>query len=183
MVLKPEPIFKTFEAVERNADSPVILLSPHGLPFNHAKVEQLVLNQEITMICGHYEGIDERVKTLITDEISVGDYVLTGGELPAMIIIDAVSRLIPGVLGKAASLIDESFSHGLLEAPQYTKPAIFRNMEVPQVLRSGDHSAIARWRRQEALRVTLQNRPDLLKSVKLGKNDLSFLESLKPNDF
>jgi tRNA (guanine37-N1)-methyltransferase len=183
MVLKPDPIFRAFESIQRNPDSPVVLLSPHGAPFIHAKAETLVLNSEITMICGHYEGIDERVKTLITEEISVGDFVLTGGELPALIIIDAVSRLIPGVLGKEASLVDESFSHGLLEAPQYTKPAVFRNMEVPEILRSGDHSAIARWRRQQALKVTLQNRPDLLESVTLDKNDLNFLASLKPDDF
>ncbi len=179
MVLKPEPIFQAFESIERNPDSPVLLLSPRGAPFNHLRAEKLALNKEITIICGHYEGIDERVKTLVSEEISVGDFVLTGGELPALIIVDAVSRLIPGVLGKADSLIDESFSHGLLEAPQYTKPAVYRDMEVPEILRSGNHDAIARWRRQQALTITFRNRPDLLDGIKLDKQDLSFLKTLK----
>jgi tRNA (guanine37-N1)-methyltransferase len=178
MVLKPEPIFQAFESIKRHSNSPVLLLSPHGAPFSHTHAARLAANQEITVICGHYEGIDERVKTLVTEEISVGDYVLTGGELPALIVIDAVSRLIPGVLGKAESLQDESFTHGLLEAPQYTKPAVYRNMEVPEVLRSGDHAAIALWRRLQALRVTFKKRPDLLETLKLDKTDRRFLDSL-----
>ncbi len=142
-----------------------------------------IKTEELTIICGRYEGIDERVAKLATHEISMGDFVLTGGELPALAIIDAVGRLIPGVVGQAQSLIDESFGQGLfqdiLEAPQYTKPPEFRGMIVPEVLRNGDHKAIAKWRRQEALRITYERRPDLLEKASLSKEDKKYLDDLK----
>ena len=184
MVMKPEPLFAAFESIQRHTNSPVLLTSPRGQVFSQKLAHDFADNksQEITIICGRYEGIDERVATLATHEISLGDFVLTGGELPALTIIDAVSRLIPGVLGQADSIIDESFGTGLfqgiLEAPQYTKPPEFRGMSVPDVLRNGDHKAIEKWRRQEALRVAYQRRPDLLEKAHLSKEDRHFLESL-----
>ncbi len=185
MVMKPEPLFAAFESIQRHPNSPVLLTSPRGQIFSQKLAHDFADNksQEITIICGRYEGIDERVATLSTHEISLGDFVLTGGELPALTIIDAVSRLIPGVLGQADSIIDESFGTGLfqgiLEAPQYTKPPEFRGMSVPDVLRNGDHKAIEKWRRQEALRVTYQRRPDLLDKTDLSKEDNLFIETLK----
>src|SRR6516165_2431928 len=143
MLLKPEPIFAALESMKLKAGSPVIFPSPHGRLLTQEMVKSFALETDIVIICGHYEGIDERIRSLVTDEFSLGDFVITGGELPALTLIDAVGRLRPGVLGKASSLADESFIDGLLEAPQYTKPAVFRGMEVPAVLRSGDHKAIA----------------------------------------
>lgn len=178
MVLKPEPFFAAFEAIDRNADSPVLLMTPQGLPLKQELADSLSQESDITIICGHYEGFDERIRTLATHEVSVGDFVLTGGELPALAVIDAVSRLVPGVIGKSISLHQESFVDGLLEGPQYTKPADFRGMAVPEILRSGNHQEIARWRRQEALKRTLARRPELLDSAPLSKQDRDFLGNL-----
>lgn len=185
MVMKPEPLYSTFESVKRKSDSPVIITTPRGQQFTQKLAHEFAENktEELTIICGRYEGIDERVAKLATHEISLGDFVLTGGELPALAIIDAVGRLIKGVVGQSQSLIDESFGQGLfediLEAPQYTKPPEFRGMLVPEVLRSGDHRAIEKWRRQEALRLTYERRPDLLEKASLSKEDKKYLDSLK----
>jgi tRNA (guanine37-N1)-methyltransferase len=180
MVLKPEPFFTAFESIERSASSPVLLMSPQGERFAHNSAATLAETEvDITILCGHYEGFDERIRTLATHEYSMGDYVLTGGELAALIVIDAVGRLVPGVVGKHLSVQTESFVDGLLEGPQYTKPVEFRGMTVPEVVRSGNHKLIATWRRQEALRRTLERRPDLLEAAELDKADRRFLESIK----
>jgi tRNA (guanine37-N1)-methyltransferase len=179
MVLKPEPMFACVESIKRPPNSPVLLMTPQGRVFDQALALQLSAESDITFICGHYEGFDERIRSLATMEVSLGDYVLTGGELPALTIIVAVGRLIPGVLGKTVSLANESFNDGLLEGPQYTKPAEFRDMVVPEVLRSGDHQAVDRWRRHKALEETFRNRPDLLEKAPLTKSDKEFLAKLK----
>ncbi|HEY9793720.1 MAG TPA: tRNA (guanosine(37)-N1)-methyltransferase TrmD [Candidatus Obscuribacterales bacterium] len=179
MVLKPEPFFAAFETIKRQADSPVLLMTPQGIPFKQELANDLSERTDITLICGHYEGFDERIRTLATHEVSVGDYVLTGGELPALIVIDAVGRLVPGVVGKSISLANESFMNGLLEGPQYTKPQEFRGMEVPDILRSGNHAEIERWRRQQALKRTFERRPELLESIDLGSQDAELLRQLK----
>jgi len=181
MVLKPEPFFAAFESIKRQPQSPVILLTPQGKPFKQDTAVLFSAAPELTLICGHYEGFDERIRTIATHEISLGDFVLTGGELASLALIDAVGRLIPGVIGKSISLVEESFNDGLLEAPQYTKPPVFRGMEVPEILRSGDHKAVARWRRQEALRRTLLRRPDLIEKAHLNKDDQKFLADLTEN--
>lgn len=178
MVLKPEPFFATFESITRQEGSPVLLMSPQGLPFKQDLAQSFSEEADITIICGHYEGFDERIRSLATHEVSIGDFVLTGGELPALGVIDAVGRLIPGVLGKSISLANESFVDSLLEGPQYTKPAVFREMEVPEVLRSGNHQLVSRWRRQQALKRTFDRRPDLLKDAQLDAEDLAFLQTL-----
>jgi len=178
MVLKPEPIFAAVESIQRAANSPVVLMTPQGVPFKQTDAESLSNEADIVLICGHYEGFDERIRTLCTHEISLGDYVLTGGELAALIIVDAVGRLKPGVLGKQISLADESFVSGLLEAPHYTKPPEFRGMAVPEVLRNGDHKAIAQWRRAEALKRTALRRPDLLAGVKLNASEQQAVDEL-----
>ena len=168
MVLKPEPIF---EAVEKLATETtrVVLLTPSGRLFTQAIARELAAQPHLLLICGSYEGVDERVpQTLADDELSIGDYVLTNGALPAMLVIDAVTRLLPGVLGDDASSADESFSHGLLEYPQYTRPAEFRGLTVPDVLLSGNHAEIARWRAQQSRQRTAERRPDLLKPLDGG---------------
>lgn len=175
MVLKPEPFFAAFESVPERDQGPVLLMTPQGAPFKQDFAERLSGEMHITLICGHYEGFDERIRSVATHEVSVGDFVLTGGELPALAVIDAVGRLVPGVVGKSISLANESFVDGLLEAPQYTKPAVFRGMEVPAVLRNGNHQQIARWRRHQQLKRTFERRPDLLGNVELSKDDLNFL--------
>jgi len=178
MVLKPEPFFAAFESIQRQPASPVILMTPQGQPFKQDAADSLSQEQDITLICGHYEGFDERIRSLATLEISVGDFVLTGGELPALAVIDATARLVPGVIGKSISLHQESFVDGLLEGPQYTKPAVFRDMEVPEILRGGNHREVERWRRREALRRTAQRRPDLLPGAALTDEDREFLRTL-----
>lgn len=178
MVLKPEPFYAAFESIQRKDNSPVVLTSPQGKPFKQKLAWSLSKETDLTILCGHYEGFDERIGSLATLEISTGDYVLTGGELAALTIIDAVGRLVPGVLGKSISLAHESFEDGLLEGPQYTKPPIFREMEVPDVLRSGNHRDIERWRRQQALKKTLECRPDLLAQARLSDEDRAFIASL-----
>ena len=162
MLLKPEPIFEAVEKLTRE-NTRVILLSPAGRTFNQAIARELAQVDDMLLISGHYEGFDERVREcLADDELSIGDYVLTNGALPAMVIVDAVTRLLPGVLGDDESSHEESFSHGLLEYPQYTRPAEFRGMKVPEVLLSGNHAQIARWRSEESARRTKERRPDLL---------------------
>ena len=162
MLMKPEPMFEAVEAL-RGEKTRVILTSPAGRPFRQEIARELAAEEHLLLICGSYEGFDERVREcLADDELSIGDYVLTNGALPAMVIIDAVTRLLPGVLGDDESSVDESFSDGLLEYPQYTRPAEFRGMSVPEVLLSGDHAAIERWRREQARMRTGQRRPDLL---------------------
>jgi tRNA (guanine37-N1)-methyltransferase len=173
MVLKPEPIFRAVESLPKEEGAPpprIILLCPQGETFTQRKAEELAKERHLVLICGHYEGYDERIREyLATDEISIGDYVLTGGELPAMVVIDAVVRLLPGVLGNEQSPVTDSYSTGLLEHPHYTRPADFRGMKVPEVLLSGNHAQIARWRRKESLRRTWLRRPDLLQ----GRQDLT----------
>jgi tRNA (guanine37-N1)-methyltransferase len=162
MLLKPEPIFEAVEKLARQRTR-VILVSPAGRPFNQAIARELALLDDLLMISGHYEGFDERVRQeLAADELSIGDYVLTNGALPVMVIIDAVTRLLPGVLGDETSAHEESFSHGLLEYPQYTRPAEFRGLRVPEVLLSGNHAQIAQWRAEQARQRTKERRPDLL---------------------
>ena len=158
MVMKPEPVFEAVESVLGPEPAcPVILLTPQGRVFNHAVAEELVQHERIALLCGRYEGVDERIREhLVTDEISIGDFVLTGGELPALIIIDAVSRLIPGVLGDPDGAADDSHASGLLEYPHYTRPPEFRGQAVPEVLLSGDHAKIEQWRREQSLLRTLQ---------------------------
>jgi tRNA (guanine37-N1)-methyltransferase len=168
MVLKPEPIFRAVEAI-RQADeqSAVVLLSPQGRVFRQAEAQRFAQQfSQIILLCGRYEGVDERVaQHLITDEISIGDYVLTGGELPAMILVDAITRLLPNVLGSETSAVNDSFSTGLLDFPNYTRPASFNGMDVPEILLSGHHANIAKWRRQAALEKTLKMRPDLIENL------------------
>jgi tRNA (guanine37-N1)-methyltransferase len=180
MVLKPEPIFRSVESVlGDSSDCPVILLTPQGRLFTQRVAAELVQHPRLALVCGRYEGVDERVRqNLITDEISIGDYVLTGGELAAMVIVDAVARQIPGVLGARWAAEDDSHATGLLEGPHYTRPADFRGWAVPEALLSGDHARIERWRRDEALRRTWQRRPDLLQSAPLTDQDRAFLETL-----
>lgn len=168
MVLKPEPIFEAVEHVKETnrpweKETPIILLSPQGRLFNQQIAWELAMKPGIVLICGHYEGVDERVREhLATDEISIGEYVLSGGELPAMVIIEAVTRLIPGVLGSEESTREESFSQGVLEYPQYTRPADYRSWTVPEVLLSGNHQEIARWRRSKSKERTFKRRQSLL---------------------
>ncbi|MBI5416161.1 MAG: tRNA (guanosine(37)-N1)-methyltransferase TrmD [Candidatus Omnitrophica bacterium] len=165
MVMTPQPLFDAVRKIKGRRKARVVLMSPAGRPLTNKLVKSLARGPNLVILCGHYEGVDERVREKIVDEeISIGDYVLTGGELPAMVLIDCVARHIPGVLGKETSLEDESFEEGLLEYPHYTRPANFRGTKVPGVLLSGNHKAISEWRNQQALRVTRRNRPDLMKN-------------------
>jgi tRNA (guanine37-N1)-methyltransferase len=178
MVMKPEPVFAAVEAIYQGG--PIILLTPQGQLFTQADAARLAQEACLTLICGHYEGVDERIRIhLATEELSIGDYVLTGGELAAMVIIDAISRLIPGVLGAPASAVEESHSSGLLEYPHYTRPPDFRGWQAPDVLLSGNHGAVDRWRRKEALRRTRSRRPDLLAKAELSKLDLKLLAEIE----
>lgn len=180
MVLKPEPMFQAVESITEGRKPRIILMCPQGERFTQKKAEELAKEEELVFLCGHYEGYDERIRThLVTDEISIGDFVLTGGELPAMTVIDAVVRLLPGVLGQEDSHIQDSFSTGLLEHPHYTRPAEFRGMKVPDVLLSGNHANIDKWRQQESLKRTFERRPDLLEKMELTPEQIAFLESLK----
>ncbi len=181
MVMKPEPIFTAVERVlGEDYSYPIILLTPQGRIFDQSVAMELSSQRELALICGRYEGIDERVREhLVTDEISIGDYVLSGGELPALILIDSVIRLLPGALGDPKGAQDDSHASGLLEYPHYTRPADFRGWEVPEVLTSGDHARIERWRRDQALLRTYRRRPDLLERAKLDESDRDFLDSIK----
>jgi tRNA (guanine37-N1)-methyltransferase len=180
MVMKPEPIFAAIEGVLGSSPGcPVILLSPQGRLFNQSVAQSLAQLEQVALLCGRYEGIDERVCLhLVTDEISIGDYVLTGGELPALVLIDAIIRLIPGVLGDPNGAWNDSHATGLLEYPHYTRPAKFRGWSVPDILLSGDHARIARWRREQSLLRTWQRRRDLLTSVSLSKEEHRLLNEL-----
>lgn len=205
MVMKPEPVFRAVESVyalgeappgislytppggahhepqplSEQPDTPVILMSPQGRLFTHAVADELAQKERLIIVCGHYEGFDERIrKHLVTDEISIGDYVLTGGELPAMVVADAVARLVPGVLA-VGSAGDESHAHGLLEYPQYTRPPEFRGWAVPPVLVSGHHGKVDEWRRRESLRRTLLRRPDLLETADLTPREQAWLDELR----
>ncbi|GAA0058296.1 tRNA (guanine-N(1)-)-methyltransferase [Streptococcus canis] len=178
MLLRAQPIFDTVEQIE--AQKPrIILLDPAGKPFTQAYAEELALEEELIFICGHYEGYDERIKTLVTDEVSLGDFVLTGGELAAMTMVDATVRLIPQVLGKESSHQDDSFSSGLLEYPQYTRPYDYRGLTVPDVLMSGHHERIRLWRLEESLRKTYLRRPDLLEHYDFSKEERKLLDKIK----
>tara|TARA_Y100000815_G_scaffold204979_1_gene188807 strand:+ start:39 stop:779 length:741 start_codon:yes stop_codon:yes gene_type:complete len=184
MLFKPEPMFEGIESIRLSAnleDSvPIILLSPQGRRLNQRIVEEISTQKEVVLICGRYEGVDERIrKYLVTDEISIGDYVLSGGELASMVLIDAVSRLISGVVGSIESTQDDSFTTGLLQHPQYTRPSKFRGWEVPEILVSGNHAQIEIWRRQESLRRTFILRPELLESADLTNEDILFIDSLQ----
>ncbi len=180
MVMKPEPFFAAVGAIRAAAPGTtprIILTSPQGERFTQAVAQRLAGETHLVILCGHYEGIDERVREgLATEELSIGDYVLTGGELPAMVIVDAVARFIPGVVGDAQSVEADSFAEGLLDYPHYTRPAEFRGMKVPDVLLSGDHDAIRRWRHAQRLRRTLERRPDLLKAEALSEEDRRVLD-------
>jgi tRNA (guanine37-N1)-methyltransferase len=184
MVLKPEPIYEAVEAIKAGIGAeagalPVILLTPQGRLFSQPMAQELSQYRHLILICGHYEGVDERVSEhLATDEISIGDYVLTGGEIPAMVVIDAVVRLLPGVLGSEASPVDDSHVSGLLEYPQYTRPPVFRGWSVPEVLLSGNHAQIAAWRREQIIRRTLARRPELLARAALGLEDKQLVERI-----
>ena len=180
MVLKPEPVVEAIRAARAKAPgAPVIAMSPGGCTFKQSLAEVWAKNEKgLIFVCGHYEGFDERIYHWVDLKISIGDFVLTGGELPALMIMDAVSRFVPGVLGKLASAEEDSFSSGLLEYPQYTRPVVFEGMEVPEVLRSGNHKLIARWRRKQALKATYLLRPDMLPE-ELAKQDKKLLEEIK----
>ena len=174
MVMKPEPLFEAVEAIKAASDesAPVILLTPQGRVFNQEVATELAQHDRIILICGHYEGVDERVgENLATDEISIGDYVLTGGELAAMVVVDAVVRQLPGVLGSDESAKDDSHANGLLEHPQYTRPQSYRGWDVPDILLSGNHAEIARWRRQQSILRTLRRRPELLERADLSPEE------------
>jgi len=177
MVMKVEPIAGAIESVkEKRPNSKVILTTPGGRPFNHTVAEELSREEGVIIICGRYEGVDERVRKLFVDyEISMGDFVLTGGEIAAMVIVDAVARLVPGVLGSGDSALYDSFADGLLEYPQYTRPPEFRGEKVPDMLLSGNHAEIAKWRRKESLLRTLASRPELLERIELSKADKKVL--------
>ncbi len=187
MVLKPEPIFEAVESIKSNIPPnqeggtlPIILLTPQGRLFSQEVAYELSKYSHLILICGHYEGVDERVREhLVSDEISIGDYVLSGGELAAMVVVDAVVRLLPGVLGSEASLVDDSHVAGLLEYPQYTRPAVYRGWSVPEVLLSGNHARIAKWRREQAIRRTLERRPELLDKANLCLEERQLVDRLK----
>lgn len=180
MVMKVEPVERAVAEIKgRREESKVVLMTPQGETFNHNIAMELAAEKQLMIICGRYEGVDERIRTHLVDrEISIGDFILTGGELSALVLIDAVSRLIPGVLGNAASSCSESFSNGLLEYPQYTRPANYKDWCVPEVLISGNHAEIELWRRRESLKRTYRRRPDLLKKMELSTEDKKRLEQI-----
>lgn len=185
LVLMPEPIFLAVDdnlGDKETYQGKIVLMSPQGLPFNQKMALELSREQSLSFICGHYEGFDERIRSLAHYEISIGDYVLTGGELPAMVVIDAVSRMIPGVLGEEESAYTDSFADGFLEYPQYTRPREFRGLSVPEVLLSGNHEKIRLWRRQESLRRTLKRRPDLFQDNQLSDEDKILLTQIRKEE-
>ncbi|GEO58067.1 tRNA (guanosine(37)-N1)-methyltransferase TrmD [Companilactobacillus bobalius] len=183
MLLQAQPIYDAMNYVEtkKPGRKRVVLLDPAGKTFNTKMARDFAKEDQLVFICGHYEGFDERVKDLVTDEVSIGDYILTGGELPTMSMIDATLRFVPGVLGNSFSAEEESFSNGLLEYPQYTKPADFRGKKVPEVLTSGDHEKIRLWRLTQALKKTLERRPDLLETAKLTDEEEKILRKIRQN--
>ena len=180
MVLKVEPVVAAIETAAGELPAArKLLLSPRGRPFTQSVAAELAREAEIVLVCGHYEGIDERARAFVDDELSIGDYVLAGGEVAALVVIEAVARLVPGFVGNAGSLTEESFEDGLLEYPQYTRPESFREQRVPAVLLSGDHAAIARWRRKQRLRLTRERRPDLLARAVLSAEDRVLLAEIE----
>ena len=182
MVLKPEPMFRAMRFLTETtniARRRVLLMSPDGATFSQKKAKELADFDQLIFICGHYEGFDARITELADEILSIGDYVLTGGELPAMVMVDAVARMLPGVLGSEESAPTDSFYHGLLEYPQYTRPRDYHGRIVPEVLFSGDHARIAAWRRHESLRLTLERRPDLLEAAELTEEDKAYIDLLK----
>ena len=183
MVLKPEPLFEAVESIKGSlggSAGPVVLLTPQGRLFCHQIAQELSKQQNLILICGHYEGVDERVREhLVTDEISIGEYVITGGELAAMEVVDAVVRLLPGALGSEQAASEDSYAKGFLEYPQYTRPRVYRGWEVPEVLLSGNHQEIARWRWEQAIERTLLRRPDLLAKASLSKEERELADRIK----
>lgn len=181
MVMQAQPIYDAYQSIAEKAQGArVVYMTPQGRPFTQRIAEELSKEENLVFLCGHYEGIDERIiEEIVTDEISLGDFVLTGGELAAITIIDAVSRLVPGVLGKEDSFANESFSDGLLEYPQYTRPPVFHGKEVPEILLSGHHANIAKWRREQSLIRTVKKRPDLLETAELTTKERQFVERLR----
>lgn len=181
MLLKAQPIFAAFDHIQEQdpeTKKRVILLDPAGKPFDQKKAEELAEEEHLIFICGHYEGYDERIRSIVTDEISLGDYVLTGGELGAMVVIDATARLLPDALGNQESAVTDSFSTGLLEHPHYTRPASYRGMDVPEVLLSGNHQRIEEWREKESLKRTYERRPDLLGHMELTDQQQEWLNEI-----
>jgi tRNA (guanine37-N1)-methyltransferase len=180
MIMKPEPIIRGITAIRSaHPETRVILMTPQGAPLRQETVKRLTHLSHLCLVCGRYEGVDERVRAVVDEEISIGDYVLSGGEVAALVMIEAVSRLIPGILGDEGAGEDDSFSRGLLEYPQYTRPRVFEEKGVPEVLLSGDHQAIEQWRRREALRRTWERRPDLLARAELSDEDQEILDELR----
>lgn len=182
MLLKPEPIFEAMDDIEENhpdTQKRVILMDPAGKPFNQAMAEDFSEEDHLVFICGHYEGYDERIRSLVTDEVSLGDYVLTGGELAAMVMVDATVRLVPGVVGNKSSIEEDSHSTGLLEHPHYTRPASYRGLDVPEVLMNGNHGLIEEWRQKESLRRTFERRPDLIANLELSDQEKEWLGEFK----
>ncbi|MFC2017895.1 tRNA (guanosine(37)-N1)-methyltransferase TrmD [Chloroflexota bacterium] len=184
MLMKPEPLFEAVESVKKETESEppdrVILLTPQGRLFSHQVAQELSIESHLILLCGHYEGVDERVREyLVTDEISIGEYILTGGELAAMVLVDAVVRLIPGVLGSDQAIEDDSYAKGLLEYPQYTRPRVYRGWEVPPILLSGNHEEVARWRREQAIKRTLERNPDLLQGAALSEKERKLIDKVK----
>lgn len=181
MVMKPEPIVHALEHICASIEQPWrILLSPQGTQLSQEKVKLLATKETLILVCGRYEGVDERVRAFVDEEISIGDYILNGGEVAALVLVDAVSRLVPGFVGRQESTEEESFSHGLLEYPQYTRPEEFRHLHVPEVLLSGNHAEIARWRRRQALLRTQAHRPDLLAQAQISEDEQRWLAQ-EPN--
>ncbi len=170
MVMTPQPLFDAIKKIKGRRKAKVVMMCPTGIPLTQSMGKRLVKNKNLIIICGHYEGIDERVRKKLVDEnISIGDYILTGGELPAMVLVDCLTRLVPGVLGKSESLVDESFEKNLLEYPQYTRPSNFRGIKVPNVLLSGHHAEVEKWRNEQSLKITKKNRPDLFQEYQEDK--------------
>lgn len=181
MVMQPGPVYRSYESIkEKIGYKPrVIYLTPQGKVFNQSMAEEFAEEKDLVFLCGHYEGIDERVlEMIVTDNVSIGDYVLTGGELPSMVMIDAISRLVPGVLNNDVSAEFESFNDNLLEYPQYTRPAEFMGKEVPSILLSGNHPKVDEWRRKQSILRTMERRPDLIKDANLSKEDIKFIKTL-----
>lgn len=185
MIMKPEPIFAAADAVlgEKRGEVPIILLTPKGRSFSQTVARELSRHERLLLICGRYEGIDERVhRHLATDAVSIGDYVLAGGEIPAMVIVEALTRLLPGALGDPSAIFEDSHAENLLEYPHYTRPPVFRGFRVPDVLLSGHHAEIVRWRRQQALRRTWERRPDLLGGARLNAKDRAYLSRIEKEE-